>query len=70
LKNSFEGEIQPIILIITDFKMPKLNGLSMIKELKSFIRELNARKDEKIKIKKPSFVVTSAFLSEQTKKLF
>jgi hypothetical protein len=35
----------------------------MIKELKSFIRELNKRKDSQTRIKKPIFVITSAFLS-------
>ena len=58
----------PISLIITDFKMPILNGVSMIKELKAYIRKQN-RTSESLKVCNPRFMVSSAYLSDSIKAL-
>jgi CheY-like chemotaxis protein len=34
------GSVQPIQLLITDFKMPILNGASLVKELNSYVKKM------------------------------
>jgi CheY-like chemotaxis protein len=54
----------PVKLILTDFKMPKLNGFDFAVQLLSFITHLN-REQQKVKVKKPLVVFSSAYLSER-----
>lgn len=56
--------IQPVKLVISDFKMPMLGGLNLLKEIKAHIRKLN-KLSEEIKVYPPKFVLTSALVSPE-----
>jgi len=63
------ASIQPLCLVLTDFQMPKLNGIQVVEQIKKAIADLNAYYEEgDCLILEPLFVLQTAYFSQAFRK--
>lgn len=66
IKESVDGDPQPIKLMLLDNQMPRKSGQQVVTELRSLIAHQN--QNRKVPIKEPTFVIVSTFLTSAFKK--
>ena len=61
--------IQPLCLVLTDFQMPKMNGIQAIEKIKSKVQALNSEREEgDFEVIEPVFVIQTAYYGPAFKK--